>query len=380
MIGDVTPSDYFDQWFEIGINDLDVDSSVGKCQMKLYGSTIGVALGYTPETGFNQSRVAILKSMVRFRYDQLLSGQLISDPLNVFIKPEAHKIDKLRRERYRLISAVSLVDTMIDRVVFGPLQKRLLNTVFSTPCLVGWVPVSGGHHALRARFRHKKVLAVDKTAWDWTVKDWLVKGWAWFIRDMAVDPPPWWLLLVQARFAMLFRYCEFEFKDGSRVRQPGWGIMKSGCLLTLQLNSVGQSLFHYLAMMRMRRSPFDCQPICFGDDSIQELGFSVPEYIAHLELLGCLPKIESEGEEFDFVGWSFKRDWRIFPSYKRKHIFNILYGDEKTKYELLDALQYYYPHDLDMLRFIQRNLGVACPARVRPLRCLLSFMEGTPYP
>lgn len=352
-----------------------MDSSVGLCAMHAYGTTVGVALGHVPDVGFNDERVKIFRGMVYIRYRQLLEGNLVSDPLNVFVKQEPHKASKLREGRLRLISAVSMVDTMLDRIIFGPLVERVDLTVARTPCLVGWTPVKGGYHLLNSVFRRRKVLAVDKSAWDWTVRPWVVGAWADFINGLAVHPPDWWRDLVSARFTMLFRHARFQFPDGSFANQPGWGIMKSGCLLTLILNSVGQSLAHYVAMRRMDYPAHHCEPFCFGDDTVQLLDFDMDEYIYHLGLLGMLSKIETIGEDFDFVGWKFS-ERSVVPAYENKHKFNILYGDFSTKMQMLNSLQYLYVYNPSMLKVIQQNLVVASASSVRSRAELVAFMEG----
>lgn len=344
--------------------------------MRLYGSTIGVALGYTPIGGYDPLRVSILKAMVYQRYIELLRGGLIADNLQIFVKPEPHKLSKLRQGRYRLISAVSLVDQMLDRVIFGPLVVASSENLGKTPCLVGWTPVLGGFNYLNIIFRKKRVLAVDKTAWDWTVKPWLIKAWAKFIVKLAIHPPDFWLKAVEARMTMLFRHAIFQFSDGTLVRQPTWGVMKSGCYLTLLLNSVGQSLVHYLTMTRLNLNPFYAQPLCFGDDTVQFEMEEVDEYISKMSTTGCLPKIETRGLDYSFVGWDFIAGVPV-PSYVMKHVFNILYAERATKADLLVALQYMYTFH-PLLEPIQLALANIEPSKVKQLSTLVAFMRGLP--
>lgn len=347
--------------------------------MACYGSTIGVALGFDISRGYDPNRVQIFRSFVYARWSQLITGQLISDPLNVFVKQEPHKLKKLVEGRVRLICAVSLIDTMLDRIIFGPMVTTQLSKVGHTPCLVGWVPVLGGHRFVRNYLRGNKVLAVDKTAWDWSVKSWMVRAWIHFIESMVIQPPRWWLHMSRTRITMLFRHAQFRFKDGMLVNQPLWGIMKSGCYLTLYLNSVSQSILHYVVMLRMGKSPYSCQPLTFGDDTVQTCNFDHVAYLKHLAELGSYPKVETLGEHYSFVGWDFKPS-TVIPSYTEKHVFNILYGKMETKYELLDSLQYLYAHHPEMLYIVQQNLAQENPAAVRALAHLQAFMDGNHRP
>lgn len=344
--------------------------------MSYYGSTIGVALKQDSHGGYDQTRVAILKSMVYQRYNALIEGRCIADNLQIFIKPEPHKVSKIRQGRFRLISAVSLVDQMVDRVLFGPLTNASSASLGKTPCLVGWTPVLGGFHYLNEIFRKKRVLAVDKTAWDWTVKPWLVKAWAQFIAKLAIHPPAFWLRAVETRLAMLFRHAVFQFPDGTMTLQPIWGVMKTGCYLTLLLNSVGQSMVHYLTMRRLGKNPLHAQPLCFGDDTVQFELDDVEAYLTAMATTGCLPKIETRGTDYSFVGWDFKEGVPT-PSYAVKHVFNMIYAERATKVDLLVALQYMYVFH-PLLIPIQQALATLDPSRVKQVSDLVAFMRGLP--
>lgn len=138
--------------------------------MARFGTTNKIALGmYVDELGnrrYDTFRVSALEFMVRERWNAL--GK--SDPLKVFVKQEPHKMAKIQEGRYRLISAVSLVDTMIDRILFRTMWAKALSKPLRTPSAVGWVPLSGGWRSIRQMLPGRTV-AIDKSAWDWTVQE-----------------------------------------------------------------------------------------------------------------------------------------------------------------------------------------------------------------
>lgn len=188
---------------------MDKDSSTGFGYYQRF-TTIGDALGWNG-VEFEKEKIDELRALVWQRM-QMLKEIPISDNIRVFVKPEPHKQQKLEEGRYRLISAVSLIDTMVDRVLFGWLAKAALSTVGKTPCAVGWSPVKGGWRSVKHRF--KRTICLDKSAWDWTVQAWLIEAYHRFVNELALQAPAWWRECVHRRFTLLFRAAVFQFRDG----------------------------------------------------------------------------------------------------------------------------------------------------------------------
>ena len=63
----------------------------------------------------------------------ILTGEFDYDPIKVFVKQEPHKMSKIKQERYRLISGVSLVDTLVDRLLLQWLAQNVVEHVGETP-------------------------------------------------------------------------------------------------------------------------------------------------------------------------------------------------------------------------------------------------------
>lgn len=331
-----------------------MDSSPGLCQFSHLGSTNADVFLYdktNDQPKPDLERVQMVKLAVRARLDDLLSGNKVADPINVFVKPEPHKIAKLAEKRFRLISAISLVDTLVDRVLYGWLQRKALTVVGKTPCLTGWSPMRGGWRYVYERFRGKPVACLDKSAWDWTVQEYMVELWREFIKEMCVDAPRWWGAAVDARFEMLFDKALFEFKDGTQIEQGTVGIMKSGCLLTLLMNSVGQSMLHYLAMARLGLNPKLYQPITVGDDTTQESFEELSQYVDEIEKLGAKVKGFKVRNWVEFIGFAFAKE-SCFPAYWQKHLFKLQYesiADKIQSYQILYAnepVMFQLCHDL----------------------------------
>lgn len=319
---------------------------------------------------YDPLKVEELKALVRARLVGLKTDRY-ADPIKVFIKPEPHKSSKLREGRLRLISAVSLVDTMVDRVLFSWLMEAAVTTVGKTPSMIGWVPIRGSWRALRAAYPGPN-LCVDKSAWDWTVQGWLIEALEKVICELALEAPPWWIQSVRARFCLLFEDPTYQFLDGSTAKQPGKGIMKSGCYLTILANTLGQVLIHCIAATRVGVDPLVSAPKALGDDTLQRARDfpDVPEYVRQLESLGCQAKV-SIREDVEFAGFEID-DRRCVPAYYKKHLFKTEYSQVLPEY--LANMQYLYSLD-DVLWPVFRGLAVLkCPSEVVPRAAARAFM------
>lgn len=348
-----------------------MDSSPGCCVLSALGTSNSQIFGYDCGT-FDEDRVRYVRAVVRARFDQLRCGTHIADPLNIFIKQEPHKLKKIREGRYRLISAVSLVDTMVDRILFGWLGRVVLNTVGRTPCMVGWSPIRGGWHSFYALYKDRPVLCLDKSSWDWTVQAWLIDFWRDFICELAIGAAPWWHQMVRLRFDLLFEEARFKFKDGLVVEQKVRGIMKSGCFLTIICNSVGQSACHYIANLRLGLNPLSCQPRSNGDDTVQR---SVPDldlYVSELERLGAVVKGAKVRHWVEFSGFAFAGGL-CYPAYWQKHLYSLQWTSHLR--ESLRAYQVLYANEPLMFEFLQRvaiELGPDCCLTLRQAQSIMN--------
>nr|ASY03257.1 RNA-dependent RNA-polymerase [Norway luteo-like virus 3] len=356
------------------IRSLEFTSTPGYCQFSGLGTTNGEILGWN---GVECTRVDVLEALEQAALDRLQdlsNGKIVSDPIKLFVKQEPHKMSKIREGRLRLISAISLVDQVVDRVLFGRLQQQALTKVGRTPCMVGWSPASaGGYRTMRARLRGD-VLCADKSAWDWTVVGWQTDLLLGLVLALAETDDPRWETAVKSRFRALFEEALFQFSDGQQVEQQCKGIMKSGWFLTIMANSVWQVALHFVVQRERGLSPWDHIPYAMGDDTVQE----VPDYLEdYLERLGryCIlkPKVV---KEIEFCGFEMTENW-VRPCYQSKHRFLLRHLDEATAAETLESYQYLYAFDdtgfRDQIRSI---LGTRDPTRLRSVRYLQRWVDG----
>lgn len=339
--------------------------------MSKFGSINREVLGIdTDEQGnrvYDESRVAVLRYLTLERFNYMLENDFVDcDPIKIFIKQEPHKLRKLEEQRYRLIHGVSLVDCMLDRVLFGEMCRNAShpNHILKTPCVVGWNPMRGGWRALALEFPDGG-LSIDRTAWDFTVQEWLVELWQDFLLDMHPNAPAWWQKMLRLRFTALFYSARFRFSDGVEIRQMIPGIMKSGCLLTLLLNSVGQTMVHAIVMHRLNLDPFENMPWCAGDDTLQHPCDYSDRYHEELDALCLIKEAEETKDYAEFVGFLFDKTG-FYPSYWKKHLYQLRHLDPGVEMEALVSYQYLWYNWPPMLRLIQDFAFRVSPSLVIP--------------
>lgn len=341
--------------------------------MRHYGKDVGEALGVGLSGGgrvFSEPLVSVLKLAVRYR----LSHPEESDPIRVFVKHEPHKKEKLAEGRLRLISAVSLVDTMCDRIMFGGLAKKIVQSVGRTPVMLGWAPLRGGSRFISSRFGKLRTRPVDMRAWDWTVDEKMVLAMKKVIKELFIGAPDSFDYWLEHRWEQLFRHAVFQFGDGTAVQQPGWGIMKSGCYLTIVLNSIGQLLAHYDVLESLGLVG-DYRKVIMGDDrTIQDF----PEFELYRQRTierGYLMKPTEATDDVYFCGFIF-RDGFSWPEYRDKHCYVITHTPLDKLAELLQSYQLLYAHVPRMLSFIRLELMKIDPRLVMSDRELQTVYDS----
>lgn len=258
--------------------------------------------------------------------------------IKMFVKDEPHKQGKIAAGRHRLISCLAFEDQMVDRILFYAWQRSEVDDYSACASKAGWAPIPGGYAEMLASFpEEEKSLAIDKTAWDWTMPEWVVV--VYFMVKLAQVGRPG---LNYARTAwnrmrqVVGPDAYVRLPSGRRWRQSFWGMMKSGWFLTLSMNSMAQAAQHELACLRMKipRAPLLW---AMGDDSLINwtLGLDVVcEYIEHLGKTGCLIKHFKFCREFcGFRVYGTEKEPVVDPLYPGKHRFSLAYVSPKVEDE-----------------------------------------------
>lgn len=251
-----------------------------------------------------------------------------------------------------------MVDTMIDRMLFGWFQDNLVSVTNVTPSAVGWTPMKGGYRALQAQFPGVSWMA-DKSAWDWTVV-WQHRLLFETIRQLAGHPDQAWMRIAKARFDLLFEHSVYQFPSEVLVRQTTPGVMKSGCLLTIAGNTVMQMLLHSIVARRLGL-PFG-EFRAGGDDTIQDPVPDPKAYLAEMDLLGVIIKETKLSAEPEFLGMRYPRGGLPVPLYQEKHLVALSYMDLSNARQIIHSFLQLYagcPEWYSMLEGLALRCGWA---------------------
>lgn len=311
------------------LDDVDKDSSPGYPLMRRYATNGD--LFWDGEGRLIPSRVEMVWQMVRHQLETRARH-----PIRLFIKHEPHKIAKIEQQRYRLIYSVSIIDTMIDRMLLGSLLDQLMSNWMRTPSMIGWSPLYGGWRVLP-----NDSVGYDLTAWEYTVTRWMIESFVWLVQELKVGGPdaceygPWTELLAW-RIDSLFNGAELILSSGRRYGLGVYGIMKSGSYITIAANTLMQRMLMVTACFAsgMERPPWQ---LAMGDDGL--FYSDLPE-----SALSCLAKwgfVIKDSSRNEFCGMTWNKGW-VEPAYRGKHLAKFLYMPDDIAASLFASYQILY--------------------------------------
>lgn len=286
----------------------------------------------------------------------------ICDPIRMFIKPEPHKVNKLDEGRYRIISSVSIVDQVIDQMLFGYMNDKLIENFNSIPSKAGWTQLKGGWKIMQ----QSGFVTADKSSWDWTAVIWLLE----LVLGVRIDlcrtardenresDFELWKDLATWRYYCLYVDPVFVTSGGLFLKQRQPGVLKSGCVNTIHDNSIMQVLLHVIVCIYLE---IDIEWLyALGDDTSQREPDKAEQYFEELAKYCLLKQVEFKTE---FAGHLFTSD-SVEPVYHGKHAFALLHADEKFAREMADsyALLYHRSQKRDMVRRILTQLSERLPS------------------
>lgn len=360
----VLPSDLMERsHFVRCLEDVDRDSSPGYPLMRRFATNGD--LFWDSEGNLISERVEMVWQMVRH---QLVTRQ--RHPIRLFIKHEPHKIAKIRERRFRLIYSVSIVDTMIDRMLLSSLLEQLMLNWMRTPSMVGWSPLYGGWRVLP-----NDSVGYDLSAWEYTVTRWMIESFVWLVRELKVGGPETcefgpWTELLSWRIDCLFNNAEIILSSGRKYGLGVYGIMKSGSYITIAANTMMQRMLMVSACFAsgMERIPWQ---LAMGDDGLfySEL---TPGALKKLEDWGFVIKDSSRNE---FCGMSWDKGW-VEPAYRGKHLAKFLFMPDDISVSLFASYQILYARSRWWDR-LQQIIGSYDRRCLLPRAIALSYFDGS---
>lgn len=274
----------------------------------------------------------VLERMLLLLEDQLPTkpSELVlggyRDPIYVFIKDEPHKLEKINAQRLRIISSVSLVDSVIERVLYSRQNKLEIKLCNYIPFKPGMGLHDEGQKELFAWFQARQkeydICSSDIKAWDWSVPEWLLKLEVEY-RLATGNATGGWARLVRNYSHGLHRKV-FQLPSGEMFEQTAPGVVASGTYCTSSGNS---HMRHGLSTVAQLGCGCDCEARAeggqMGDDALERyLEGLLEEY----NKLGFQTKgVElSEKDVFSFCSTSWNGKWCGEPESWTKTLFRFL--------------------------------------------------------
>nr|UHS71607.1 MAG: putative RNA-dependent RNA polymerase [Barnaviridae sp.] len=270
-------------------------------------------------------RVRRICTFTREQISAMTAGDLVReglvDPIKVFIKQEPHKVAKVESGKLRIISNVSIVDQLIERVLCAKQNKAEIRRWKTCPSKPGMGLHDEGLRELFAEVcdafsTHEKLAETDISGWDWSVKDWLL-GFDAELRTELYHAP---ITSALAHLLWFRGYAVarkvFCLSNGQLFEQRVPGIQASGSYNTSSSNSRMRIVLAYLIGCRwaIAMGDDDVEDFVDGaDPAYQRLGFAVKDY-----------KVLDTRGWFNFCSTSFEGSWRGYPSQWLRTVYRYL--------------------------------------------------------
>lgn len=243
----------------------------------------------------------------------------LCDPIRVFVKNEFHSIEKFEEGRMRLISNVSIVDEIIERLLYTN-----QNTDHQRHCLSGQGTAVGWDistdHGVKAAYesvaKHLDMAAdSDVSGWDMSVKEWGFTAEAEIRKRLCTaSRHSSWAHQSDVHFGLTSRSV-YVVTDGTMYCSTINGLQNSGKYLTSYSNSVQRNLLAFLMGCDWSISMGDDNVSTYVEDAVgkaYEYGFRLKNY-----------KRVDRSKGFEFCSHMFLKD-RAVPINPDKGFANLL--------------------------------------------------------
>lgn len=272
-----------------------------------------------------------LEIMMTFDYAGKTAKELMvagfRDAVYTFIKDEPHKREKLDTGRLRIISGVSLVDNLVERVLFTKQNKLEIKLNAHLTFKPGMGLHDAGLQALFAWFKkcskRFRLCSTDVSAWDWSLAEWLILMERDY-RKAVTTTYGAYARLVDAYFYGICRKV-FQLPTGELFQQVVAGIQASGCFNTSSGNSHMRHMLASLVQLKLHFDTMETGEGCqMGDDALERflegMGDVYRDYGFTVKGISLMP----EGN-FSFCSTTWNNDWRGKPESWQKTLFRFLF-------------------------------------------------------
>jgi hypothetical protein len=293
----------------------------------------------------------------------------------VMIKGEPTKRAKLDAGMARIIAAQPLHKMVKDQAIFRNMQVNAVENWKESPIKYAFNPSTPGHiEHLGSVFKGYAVFESDKTNWDYMFSQEAFELCRDIIMELPVQPAGMsdeefdqYRVDVKNAIDEVIYDGVYRCDDGRCFKSKFPGIMKSGWVLTIWVNSLAQIVVDTMIKVRMglTKEQICSKPytiIAGGDDVLQTFpdGFNTMEYIRVGGTFGfVLTEFEIheslDGAEF-FSNTLFKRAgiWQYVPVRFTKHIAHLATVKVEDLAGCLASHMSNYCWDHDHFRFFER--------------------------
>lgn len=273
-----------------------------------------------------------LLALLDFNLDRMTAEELVMvgvrDPIKLFIKDEPHKEAKVKAGRFRLISSVSVVDSVVERVLFSKQNKMEIKAHRKLPFKPGMGLSDQGMQDLYGYFQkimdEGPTCSSDISGWDWTVPGWLMDMARDFRLACGSSSGAW------ARMVSQFYYgqsrCVFVDSDGFMFAQRVPGIQKSGSYLTSSDNSHMRYMLAYIVEAKAGPVVGRYRGCQMGDDALERYTPGMEEvYKGYGFQTRGTTRME---RKISFCSTLFDGTWKGEPENWHRTLFRLLSKDE----------------------------------------------------
>lgn len=311
--------------------DLKADSSPGYPYLRMAktNSDLLALVGKDTVAEFAMLRFATIMATPLSDIREMTAEEMVEanlcDPVRFFVKNELHSRAKVEQGRFRLISSVSVIDSIIERVLNRDLNNLEIDNWQAIPSKPGMGNHDEGLSNLSLEFTsYTTPTGSDVSGFDWSTD-------AWCHDDDAVrrawlchaDPDPW-----LKRSALLTKSL-IVLSDGSMFAQTEPGVQKSGAYTTSSTNSSIRTIVCHHAHRAVGAIPLTrVRNAAMGDDCVEDTHHYDADQMEKLSMAYAdmgFPLKAVERFSFEFCAYWYQNGIYSHPTRTQKMLMNFLW-------------------------------------------------------
>lgn len=265
--------------------------------------------------------------------DKVRSG--LVDPIHDFVKDEPHKLSKIQHKRWRLIASCSIVDQLVNRLLFTKQNKVEIESWRHIPSKpgFGFTTRAQMEGLLEGLPEYSSGADSDVNGWDWTVQMWLLELELEARSRLLSTAATTRLTASRWRTASLNAYlCVAHsvhvLTDGTMFSQNFYGVLKSGWYNTSSTNSRMRVALAFLIGASWA--------IAMGDDCFEEFVENAREKYAEYGI--DLKDYRPFDEFFEFCSQKMFPDFSSYTTKPERSLVNLLTSQPRTQGDAIAQL------------------------------------------